>query len=121
MGQARDLIQQWFSQPDPALYADDIDWYVPGYPVPQERYIGRAAVTEEFFPAMRRQFSAFKAELNELLECGDRVTAIGRYVGTTKAGVDIVVPFLHVWTVRDGKIAGVIAAAETSRFVRALG
>jgi ketosteroid isomerase-like protein len=121
MGQALDTMQRWFAKPDAALYADDIDWYVPGYPVPHERYRGRGAVTDEFFPAMRAHFSAWKAEASEFIEAGDRVTVIGRYVGTTTAGTPVVIPFLHVWTVRDGKIAAVIAAADTAQFVRALG
>ena len=121
MGQALDVIKLWFSKPpDDALYADDIDWYVPGYPVPKERYHGRTAVRDDFFPAMRALFSAWRAEATEFIEHGDRVTVIGRYVGTTKAGKDVVIPFLHVWTVNAGKIAGVIAAADTAQFVRNL-
>jgi ketosteroid isomerase-like protein len=120
MGQALETMQQWFAKPDPLWYADDIDWYVPGYPVARERYVGRAAVTDEFFPTMRTHFSVWKIEVSELIEAGDRVTAIGRYVGTTTAGKPVVIPFLHVWTVRDRKITSVIAAADTSVFVRAL-
>jgi ketosteroid isomerase-like protein len=120
MGQALDVMKQWFAKPDAALYADDIDWYVPGYPVPKERYLGRTAVTDDFFPKMRAHFSAWRAEATEYIENGERVTVIGRYLGTTKAGTDVVIPFLHVWTVRNGKIAGVIAAADTAQFVRNL-
>jgi len=121
MGQALDVIKLWFSKPpDSSLYADDIDWYVPSYPVPKERYSGRAAVTEDFFPAMRANFSAWRAEATEFIEAGDRVTVVGRYLGTTTGGKDVVIPFLHVWTVRDGKIAGVNAAADTAQFDRNL-
>lgn len=120
MGQALEIMRQWFAKPDAALYADDIDWYVPGYPVPHERYRGRTAVAEEFFPAMRAHFSVWRAEADEFIEAGERVTVIGRYLGTTKGGADLVLPFLHVWTVRNGKIAGVIAATDTAQFARAL-
>jgi ketosteroid isomerase-like protein len=120
MGQALDTMQQWFAKPDAGLYADDIDWYVPGYPVPHERYSGRTAVTDDFFPAMRARFSAWKAEAKEFIEAGERVTVIGRYVGTTTSGVHVDIPFLHVWTVRNGKITAVIAAADTAQFIRAL-
>ena len=117
MGQALDVIKLWFSKPpDASLYADDIDWYVPSYPVPKERYHGRTAVAEEFFPAMRSHFTAWRAEATEYIEAGDRVTVIGRYFGTTTSGKELVIPFLHVWTVRDGKIAAVIAAADTAQF-----
>lgn len=120
MGQALEVMQKWFAAPDAALYADDIDWYVPGYPVPEERYHGRTAVVEEFFPKMRAHFRVWRAEATEYIEAGERVTVIGRYVGTTTAGTDVVLPFVHVWTVRDGKIAGVIAATDTAQFVRVL-
>jgi ketosteroid isomerase-like protein len=120
MGQALDVMQRWFAKPDHALYADDIDWYVPSYPVPKERYRGRAAVVEEFFPALRAHFSVWRVEASEFIEAGERVTVVGRYLATTTGGTDVVIPFLHVWTVRDGKIASVIAAADTAQFVRNL-
>jgi ketosteroid isomerase-like protein len=111
MGQALETMQRWFAKPDHAMYADDIDWYVPGYPVPHDRYRGRSAVADEYFPALRKHYSAWRIEADEFLEAGDRVTVVGRYYGTTTAGTDVVIPFLHVWTVRDGKIAAVIAIA----------
>lgn len=119
MGQALELMQRWFAKPDHALYADDVDWCVRGYPVPQERYRGRAAVVEQFFPALRSHFSAWRVEPSEFVEAGDRVTVVGRYVATTTAGKDVVIPFLHLWTVRDGKIAAVIASVDSADFARA--
>ena len=120
MGQALDVMRRWFAKPDHSLYADDIDWYVPSYPVPEERYHGSKAVVDDFFPALRTHFTAWRAEATDFIEAGDRVTVIGRYYGTTTAGKELVIPFLHVWTVRDGKIASVIAAADTAQFARNL-
>ncbi len=120
MGQAGDVIRQWFTKPDASLYADDIDWYVPGYPVPQDRYLGRAAVVDGFFPALRAHFRVWRAVASQFIEAGEAVTVIGEYFGTSIAGVDVVIPFLHVWTVRDGKINSVVAAANTAEFARAI-
>jgi ketosteroid isomerase-like protein len=119
MGQALDVMQRWFEKLDYSLLADDIDWYVAGYPVPKERYHGRAAVGEEFFPALRADFSVFRAEVEELIEAGDRVTAVGRYRGTTSGGTDVVIPYLHVWTVRNGRIARLIAVADFTQVAAA--
>lgn len=120
MGQALDIMQRWYAKPDHSLYADDIDWYVPGYPVPHERYHGRTAVADEFFPALRRHFSAWRAEPSEFIEAGERITVVGRYLATTVGGTDLVIPFIHVWTVRDGRLANVIAVGDTAQFVRVL-
>lgn len=57
-----------------------------------------------------------RAEALEFVEAGEHVSVIGRYFGTTIDGDDLVIPFLHVWTVRDGKVVGVIAAADTAQF-----
>lgn len=121
MAEALEVMQRWFGKPDPALFHDDIDWYVPGYPVPRERYVGRAAVVLEFMPALRAQFPGWTIVVRELVEAGDRVTAVGHYDAVTADGRAFTIRFLHLWTVRDGKIAAVIAAADTAQFVRALG
>ena len=101
------------------MYAEDIDWYVPGYPVPHERYRGRKAVAEEFFPTLRSHFATWRAEAKEFLESGERVTVIGRYLATTKDGRELVIPFLHVWTVRNDELSGVIAITDSTQFARA--
>jgi ketosteroid isomerase-like protein len=119
MGAALELMQRWFAKPDHSLYADDVDFVVPGYPVPHERYHGRKAVAEEFFPALRSHFSLWRAEPSEFIEAGDRVTVIGKYVATTTAGTDLVIPFIHVWTVRNGAIASAVAAVDSAHFRRA--
>lgn len=49
------------------------------------------------------------------------MTVRGRYVGKTRGGKPLAVPFIHVWTVDDGRIVRAIAAANTAMFREALG
>lgn len=122
MGQALDVMQRWFENPRPELLADTVEWHVPGYPVPQDTYHGPQAVFGEFFPALTSHFAQWGAETEKLIEAsdGERVTVLGHYQGSTKAGAPITVPFIHVWTVRDGRITHVVSGADTSRFAAAL-
>lgn len=121
MGAALDTMKKWFSGLPPELLAEDVQWHVPGYPVPRETYVGRCAVFDEFFPALRSHFAAWGSKTDEMFESGDRVTVIGAYRATTKAGKAIEIPFIHVWTVRDGRIVRVVAAAQTALFAEVLG
>jgi ketosteroid isomerase-like protein len=58
-----------------------------------------------FDPLDRDWWDEFTAEPDELIDGGDQVVALGRYRGVAKGtGRVLDVPFVHVWTVRDGKV-----------------
>ena len=44
---------------------------------------------------------------------------LGRYVGTTKGGRPVAIPFVHVWTVRGGRVVHVVSAAHTAKLAEA--
>lgn len=121
MTAAVDTLNRWFAAPDPELLHADVEWAVPGYPVPREVFHGRDAVFGEFFPALLGQFAALRAETDELIEAadGERVTVLGRYVGTTRGGAPFAVPFVHIWTVRDGRVVRVVSGAHTAKLAEA--
>ena len=57
-----------------------------------------------FDPLDRDWWSEFSAEPDELLDAGDEIVALGRYRGVAKeTGKVLDVPFVHVWSLRDGK------------------
>ncbi len=59
--------------------------------------------------------------LEKLFEAGDRVVAIGRTVGETRAGqVPFNVRVVHVWTVVDGRVARFEAYIDTPAMLQAL-
>jgi ketosteroid isomerase-like protein len=90
------------------LLADDIDWWVPGEPeqIPQAgRVSGRAAVGE-FFGRLAESEEITHFEPREFIAQGDKVVVTGNYKGRTRpAGRDYDLDWLHVFTVRDGRIA----------------
>jgi ketosteroid isomerase-like protein len=51
---------------------------------------------------------------------GDHVIAFGHYQGSTKTGKNVQVRFIHLWTVRAGKLARMQQAADSLVIDRAL-
>ncbi|GAB5415271.1 MAG: hypothetical protein Cons2KO_28740 [Congregibacter sp.] len=117
---AYSVMKTWFETVNPDLLHDDVEWIVPGYPVDQEVYVGKEAVFSVFFPALTSQFSEWGAETERMIDGGDDVTVIGRYIGKTHSGQSVTIPFIHVWTVQNGKITRVISGANTAVFSEVL-
>jgi hypothetical protein len=56
----------------------------------------------------------------EFITAGEQVVAIGRIEGKTrKAAVAVDVPFVHVWTVREGHLQRLRAFTDTALLTRA--
>jgi uncharacterized protein len=68
-------------------------------------YNGIADVRANIFdPLDRDWWSEFSAVPDEFLDAGDEVVVLGRYRGVAKGtGKQLDVPFVHVWSFRDGK------------------
>jgi ketosteroid isomerase-like protein len=57
----------------------------------------------------------------EFIAGGEHVVAIGRIVGTTRrGGVPVDVAFVHVWTVREGRLQRLRAFTDTATLAQAL-
>jgi hypothetical protein len=57
----------------------------------------------------------------EFISAGEKVVAIGRIQGKTrKTAVPVDVPFVHVWTVREGYLQRMRAFTDTALLARAL-
>ncbi len=116
--EAEALIRRWMASGDHRLLAEDVDWRVsPGYPVPRTAWRGRDAVAGAFFPALRRHFPGWTIAVESFAPLADgRLLARGAYEARDAAGRTGQVPFLHLWTVRDGAIAAVEAVADFGAF-----
>ncbi|SHJ56667.1 Ketosteroid isomerase-related protein [Roseomonas rosea] len=114
------LIRRWMEGGDHSLLAEDVSWRVsPGYPVPRTEWRGRAEVEARFFPHLRRHFPHWRIMVEAFVPLADgRLLASGAYEARDAAGREGRVPFLHVWTVRGGLIAGVEAVADFGAFTR---
>lgn len=84
-------------------------------------YIGPQAVAEGIFGRIMSEWSGFRVNVQELVSEGDKVVALGRYTGSfnaTRRPLDA--QFVHVWTLRDGKVTGFQQYADTLQFDRVM-
>ena len=86
-------------------------------------YRGLAAVRAAVFePIDAEWWEDFRADLAELIGCGDHVLVLGRYTARAKAtGTRLDVPFAHVWTFRQGRAVRFRQFTDTRGWVEALG
>ncbi len=69
-------------------------------------YVGPQAIAEGVFARCIGEWNGFTVEVDEILDAGDTVVALGRYTGTCKAtGKAMSAQLAHVWRVADGKVA----------------
>jgi ketosteroid isomerase-like protein len=91
-----------------------------GMPVGHGYFEGLQDVLERFLTPFYGAFDVrFVAE--EFIAAGEHVVAIGRIEGQTrKAAVPVDVPFVHVWTVREGYLQRLRGFTDTALLARAL-
>lgn len=103
------------------LQSPDVLYDLPeGMPVGGGHFQGLDEVMEEFLAPFYGAFDVrFVAE--EFITADEHIIAIGRIEGTTrKAAVPVDVPFVHVWTVREGYLQRLRAFTDTALLSQAL-
>ncbi len=87
-------------------FADDIEWFeAEGMPY-GGLHRGPDAVAQRVFGPITEDVEGFAVTPEELIGSGATVAAVVRYTGTGKAtGKALDVPVVHVWDIRDGKLA----------------
>ena len=91
-----------------------------GMPVGSGHFEGFEDITERF---LANFYGAFDVRFvpEEFIAAGDHVVAIGRIKGKTrKTDVPVDVPFVHVWTVREGNLQRLRAFTDTALLAHAL-
>lgn len=84
-------------------------------------YIGAPQVAEGVFGRLMSDWAGFTVEPRSLFHDGDTVIAIGRYRGTFRVtGRPVDAQFVHVWTIRDGRVARFQQFTDTAQFARAI-
>jgi ketosteroid isomerase-like protein len=91
-----------------------------GMPIGGGHFEGLEDVLERFLTNFYGAFDVrFVAE--EFITAGEHVVAIGRIEGKTrKAAVPVNVPFVHVWTVREGYLQRLRGFTDTALLAQAL-
>jgi ketosteroid isomerase-like protein len=75
-----------------------------------------------FDPLDRDWWDEFTARPDEFIDAGDQVVVLGRYRAHAKqTGRSLDVPFVHVWTVRGGKVTRFRQFLDTAGWNAALG
>ncbi len=111
---------------DPAvtreIMAPDLVWDIsPGFPF-GGIYRGYDSMMSDFFGQLVPLFNSWHAEAQEYYgDDENHVFVFGQYHGVTKDGNRADVRFIHLWTVRDGKLAALKQAADSHVVQRALG
>ncbi len=74
-----------------------------------------------FDPLDEEWWDEFTADPDEFLDAGGEIVVLGRYRGVAKeTGKRLDVPFVHVWTVRDGRAVRFRQFLDTAGWVAAL-
>lgn len=105
------------------LMAPDIVWNeAEGNPYADKNpYIGPDAVMSGLFARQGEEWDDFSATPQEYVATGDRVVVFGRYKEVYKAtGIALDIPFVHSWTVKDGKLSAFQQYTDTAALVDAM-
>lgn len=107
-----------------ARLSPEIEWneaenfpYADGNP-----YRGPDAILGGVFARLGGEWEGFAAHPEQILDAGDTVIMLGRYVGTCKAtGRSMNPQVAHIWTLADGKAVKFQQLVDTLAVARATG
>ena len=85
-------------------------------------YVGPDAILQGVFARLGGEWDGFAAHVDEILDAGDTVVAIGRYRGTCRAtGETVDAQMAHIWRLKGGKATAFQQLTDTRQFGRATG
>jgi ketosteroid isomerase-like protein len=85
-------------------------------------YIGPQAVLEGVFARCATEWEGFTVDIDEVLDAGDAIIALGHYRGIFKAtGLAQETQIAHVWRITDGKVVAFQQHADTLHVARVTG
>lgn len=107
-----------------AAMSPDIIWneaenfpYADGNP-----YVGPEAVLNGVFARCGGEWNGFAVKIDEILDAGDTIIAMGRYLGTFKAtGRAQNTQMAHIWRIADGKVVRFQQYADTLQVAQVSG
>jgi ketosteroid isomerase-like protein/predicted ester cyclase len=102
-----------------SLFADDLVWTTQDSVRFGGVYHGPQGAGE-FFTRLPQNYAELSVEPERFIDAGDSVVVQGRHRGRTVAGTTFDVPFIHLWTYRDGKATSFTEAMDTATVARAL-
>lgn len=103
-----------------ALFDDDMVWSTLASIRFGGVYHGPAGAGE-FFSTLPQNFAELRVEPERFIDAGDTVVASGRHRGRTATGNSFDVPWVHIWTLRDGRATSFTEVMDSAPVVEALG
>ncbi len=102
------------------LLDPDVEWIqCAGFPGGDHRH-GVEEVLEKVFSALQTEWRDWRIEVDEYLDAGDTVVALGRYSGTHgETGRSMEAVFAHVYDVEGGRIVRFRQFTDTVPLVEA--
>lgn len=102
------------------LLAPDVEWVqCAGFPGGGHRH-GVEEVLEKVFSALQTEWRDWRVEVDEVLDAGDTVVALGRYTGTHReTGRSMEAVLAHVYDVEGGRIVRFRQFTDTVPLVEA--
>ena len=126
MSENADLVRAFYAAAaagDPRamhVFAPDVRFCMPDV-LPHGGTIEGREALGAYFGEVQGRWDDFRAELDDLVDGGERVVAMGRFCGRPKAnGRYVEVPFALVWTLRDGHAIRVDEYTDTALLLDAL-
>jgi ketosteroid isomerase-like protein len=85
-------------------------------------YVGKQEIGEKLFARVPEEWDGYRIEVERLQDAGEVAIARIRYRGTYKAtGRTMAAQAVHIWTMRDGKLAKLEQYADTAAMRDVLG
>ena len=83
-------------------------------------YVGPQQIGDGVFGRLLTEWSGFTVTPEQMVADDESVAVVGRYAGTNNAtGVPVHAQFVHVWTIREGRITRFQQFTDTLQFARA--
>jgi len=101
------------------LFDQSISWYTPDSVEFGGRSDGPAAVAE-FFSTLPQHYAELRVEPTAFIDRAETVVAMGHHRGSTTAGVTFDIPWVHVWTLSNGKATSFTEYFDTVKMNAAL-
>ena len=101
------------------LFADDLVWSTQDSIRFGGVYHGPQGAGE-FFATLPQNYAELSVEPERFIDAGNTVVVQGRHRGRTVTGTTFDVPWMHLWTYRDGKATSFTEAMDSATVARAL-
>jgi uncharacterized protein len=123
LGIVKDLYEAFRARDREAilrLFDPQIEWIQnEGFPG-GGRYVGADTVLNEVFRKLRSEWEVWQANVEEWLDAGDTVVALGEYRGTHRfTGKSVKAAFAHVYRIKEGRIVKFQQYTDTFKIAEA--